>query len=88
MNFCSTIAVVEKFRGDDNIASSRLLRTFNTLFLVMTFLNVVVLFVNEKHYYFVTAILVVSYSCCLADPATAKRPTMENLGEFFFFFIC
>ena len=64
---------------------SCLLRTFITLFLVMIVLNVVVLFVNKKYYYFVTAILGVSYSCCLDDPATAKRRTMKTLGELFSF---
>jgi len=41
----------ERWSGNDNIAFSRLLRTFSTLFLAMTFFKVVVFFINEKHYY-------------------------------------
>jgi len=51
----------------------------------MIFSDIIVLFINEKYYYFVTDILGVSYSCCSAGPATAKKPTMETLGEFFSF---
>ena len=52
----------------------------------MIFSNEVVLFINEKHYYLVTTILGVSYSCSVSDSATAKRPPVKTLGELFFLF--
>jgi len=76
----------ELWSGNDNIAFSCLLPTFSNSFLIIFFSDEIVHFINEKYYYFVTALLGVSYSCCLADPATAKRPPVKTLGELFFLF--
>jgi len=75
----------ERWSGNGNIAFSCLLRIFSTSFLIMIFPDEIVHFINEKYYYFVTALFGVSYLCRLVGPATAKRPTIEILGELFSF---